>query len=163
MRLNDHIDLKGRLRIQLTDKEGRIVHEQQNDNAIVLDGRDLVARLFLGLDGTLSGITHLAVGTGTNPVADGDAALQSERFRKEIRTPDLDQDLAVITSQSPNKMRLTVSTDLETTEANDPAVPITEAGLFNSATGGIMYNRVVFPPVFKTEDYKLTLIWDILF
>ena len=40
---------------------------------------------------------------------------------------------------------------------------LTEAGLFNAAAAGVMYNRVVFPPINKTADFKLTLIWEIIF
>jgi hypothetical protein len=51
--------------------------------------------------------------------------------------------------------------------ADDSPHLLTEAGLFTSddpadATG-VMYNRVVFPVISKTTDFKLTLIWEIIF
>ena len=45
--------------------------------------------------------------------------------------------------------------------ANDPAVPLREAGLFNDAN--VLYSRVVFQPVTKTDTFQLTLIWEIVF
>ena len=47
--------------------------------------------------------------------------------------------------------------------ADGPTEPLREAGVFNAATGGVMYNRVVFQDVTKTDAFKLTLLWDIVF
>jgi hypothetical protein len=38
-----------------------------------------------------------------------------------------------------------------------------EAGIFTAVSGGVMYNRVVFDAVTKTNAFKLTLLWDITF
>jgi hypothetical protein len=40
---------------------------------------------------------------------------------------------------------------------------ITEAGLFTAASGGVMYNRVVFPEIQKTRSLSLTISWKITF
>lgn len=40
---------------------------------------------------------------------------------------------------------------------------LTEAGIFNSEDGGVMYNRVVFPEISKTDKFTLSLIWKISF
>jgi hypothetical protein len=40
---------------------------------------------------------------------------------------------------------------------------LTEAGIFNSENGGVMYNRVVFPEISKTDKFTLSLIWKISF
>ena len=47
-------------------------------------------------------------------------------------------------------------------DANGTA-PLREAGIFTAETNGVMYNRVVFDPVTKTNAFKLTLLWDIVF
>ena len=41
--------------------------------------------------------------------------------------------------------------------------PLREAGIYTAENGGVMYNRVVFEPVTKTDAFKLTLLWDIVF
>ena len=40
---------------------------------------------------------------------------------------------------------------------------LTEAGIFNSDRGGMLYNRVVFPEISKTDKFTLSLIWRITF
>ena len=40
---------------------------------------------------------------------------------------------------------------------------MTEAAIFNSDNGGVMYNRVVFPEISKTDKFTLSLIWKISF
>ena len=40
---------------------------------------------------------------------------------------------------------------------------LTEAGIFNSENGGVLYNRVMFPEISKTDKFTLSLIWKISF
>ena len=40
---------------------------------------------------------------------------------------------------------------------------LTEAGIFNSENGGVLYNRVMFPEITKTDKFTLSLIWKISF
>lgn len=40
---------------------------------------------------------------------------------------------------------------------------LTEAAIFNSDNEGVMYNRVVFPEISKTDKFTLSLIWKISF
>ena len=61
------------------------------------------------------------------------------------------------------RVRASVTAVFDFGEANDTTTPLREAGIFNAATGGVMYNRVVFEPVTKTNSFKLTLLWDIVF
>ena len=48
MQLTDRIEMKGRLRLQLSNRKGEMVKEVAANNAIVLTGRDMVSRMFLG-------------------------------------------------------------------------------------------------------------------
>jgi hypothetical protein len=59
-------------------------------------------------------------------------------------------------------VRAQVQTVFDYAEANG-ADPLREAAIFTALAGGTMYNRVVFDPVTKTNTFRLTLIWDILF
>ncbi|HEX2898148.1 MAG TPA: hypothetical protein VHS96_00360, partial [Bacteroidia bacterium] len=85
------------------------------------------------------------------------SALGTELFRKTINP--INPALHIATTND-NKKKVTISCDLDFSEGNGA---LTEAGLFNAALGGVMYNRVVFPPVNKTTDFKLTIIWEITF
>lgn len=182
MYLSDSLAMKGRLHIQRFDRAGQLVNVVAANNAIVLTGRNLVAQLFAGVSGTAP-ITHLAVGTGDTPVnADTDIALANEVLRKPLKAFDATRDLEPFTVSPPSlggenpsansyqSTRIRFSADLELTDLNpasnngQPYI-LKEAGLFNAADSktGVMYNRVVFPGIPKTPEFKLTLVWEIIF
>jgi hypothetical protein len=60
------------------------------------------------------------------------------------------------------RIRVGLTASFDFGEANGPE-PLQEAGLFNAAADGVMYNRVVFEPVTKTDAFKLTLLWEVVF
>jgi hypothetical protein len=159
MKLADFLDMRGRLTLQKRNAANEILAEMTADNNIVLSGRDLVAKLFI--NEPIAPISHIAIGTGTNLVNPADKNLQSELFRKAINPIDPSKNLV---NTSDNKRKVTITAELDFNEANGA---LTEAGLFNNADlndeKGVMYNRVVFPTINKTSDFKLTLIWEILF
>src|SRR6187401_793278 len=157
MKIHEALDMKGRLTIRIHDRQGAMVREMAADNDIVMTGRDLVAKLFSKV--TIDPISHIAVGKGTTAVDPAkDSKLESELFRKAITPIDPAKDIKPIDK----KVRVVVSTELDFAEGNGA---ITEAAMFNgaNAASSIMCNRVVFPPVNKTSDFKLTLVWEILF
>lgn len=157
MKIHEEIDMKGRLTLRLQNREGIVVQELAADNDIVMTGRDLVAKLFSKV--TIDPISHIAVGTGATPVnAASDQKLVTELFRKAITPIDPAKDIRPVKQ----KVRVVVSTELDFAEGNGA---LTEAAIFNgaNAASSVMYNRVVFPPVSKTSDFKLTLVWEILF
>ena len=156
MILTESIDPKGQLTIQVRDAHGHLVDTVSAHTSIVTTGRDLVARLFV--NDAVAAPSHVAIGTGsaaTNPTTT--AALQSEFFRKQIQVIDVTNDIVQLND---GKIKVRISCDLDANEGNGA---ITEAGIFNASANGTMYNRVVFPPVNKTTDFQLTLIWEITF
>lgn len=156
MRINSALDMQGRLTIVVKSQDGGVLKSISANNSIVLSGRDLVAKQFI--NESIDPISHIAVGTGNTPVdATNNKQLESELFRKEINT--IDPTTHLVTTPEDRK-KVTINTELDFDEGNGP---LTEAGLFNSNSGGVMYNRVVFPPVNKTSDFKLTLLWEIIF
>jgi hypothetical protein len=167
--MNEIIDMRGCATLQITDREGRLLYEQHYPNRIVTTGRDLVARLFAGSSGgTPPGpVTHMAIGTNRTPAADDQTGLLAERTRKLIQPEDITPPKAIVEAgpdgAAVSRVRVSLKTVFGFNEANDGATPLREAGIFNAATGGVMYNRVVFDDVIKTEAFKLTLLWDITF
>lgn len=171
MKIADELDMKGRLTIKKFNPDGQLLTEVKADNFIVYTGRDLVAQLFLGQK--IDPVKYIAVGTGNvsvNPVTD--KALQTEVFRKPIKQIDISKDLTdtpevTITKDGANiqqkNRKVIVSADLDFKEPGDKTFELKEAGLFNAAKDGVMYNRVVFPVITKTPDFKLTLVWEIVF
>ena len=157
MKVSEDLDIKGRLTLQKRNADDEILAEIAVNNTIVLTGRDLVARLFINQPGIRT-ISHVAVGTDNAVTTGDDKQLKAECFRKEIGI--IKPDEVVTTNQG--RRKVTISVDLELGEANSTK-PLTEAGLFNAQQGGVMYNRVIFSPISKTNQFKLTLIWEIIF
>ncbi len=156
MKVSEAIDMQGRLILQKRNSTNEILEEIALKNDIVLSGRDLVAKLFI--NEAIDPISHIAVGTGTTNVdPTANTTLENELFRKSIAPIDPSQHL---TTTGDNKKKVTITAELDFSEANGA---LTEAGLFNAETGGVMYNRVVFPTINKTSDFKLTLLWEITF
>jgi hypothetical protein len=155
MNLRDALDPRGRLTVRITDARNVVVETIHVHNNIVLSGRDLIAKLFVNQP--IDPVSHVAVGTGDTPVAPADDKLAKELFRKPIAP--IDPSLHIATTNE-NKRKVTITADLDFAEAIGE---LTEAGLFNAEKEGLMYNRVVFPPINKTTDFKLTLIWEIIF
>ena len=156
MKLSEDLDIKGRLTLQKRNADDEIFAEIAVNNSIVLTGRDLVAKLFI--NEKITPISHVAVGTGATAVNSGnDTRLNNELFRKAIGKIDPTQNLTTTTQ---GRKKVTITVELDFGEANGA---LTEAGLFNANTGGVMYNRVVFPAINKTQEFKLTLIWEIIF
>lgn len=179
MKITDALNMRGRLTIQMFDQAGNLVSASRANNAIVYTGRELVAKLFARVENTQP-ITHIAVGTGDKAVeASLDQGLDNEVFRKALKPFDLSRDLVelevpVTTDEGEERLQksslVRLSADLEFDEPNPndnkgKPYDLKEAGLFNAAgkKEGIMYNRVVFPGISKTKDFKLTLVWEIIF
>ncbi|MGF1522305.1 MAG: hypothetical protein ACFBSF_08310 [Leptolyngbyaceae cyanobacterium] len=166
--MQETINMRGQLTLRLTNKTGQLIHEQHPKNRIVTSGRQLVAQLFSGFsDPAPSPITTMGVGTDGTTTADSQTDLLAARpitadtSHKEIASVDYS-----IFTENPGtdtevqRVRVLLTTEFELDEANGDA-PLQEAAIFNEA--GVMYNRVVFAPVTKTDAFRLTLLWEIVF
>jgi hypothetical protein len=159
--MNENQEMRGRLTLRVSDGESRTLYERPHDNRIVTTGRMLVAHLFGGIESgaTPTQVTHMAVGTNGTAPADGDQALRAQRgARKEIGEVGYEE----FPEGGVTRVRASLTAEFDFDEANGNE-PLREAGVFTGAEGGVMYNRVVFEPVTKTDAFKLTLIWDIVF
>jgi hypothetical protein len=154
--------MRGQVTLQLTDNAGRVVYQQRCANRIVTSGRRLVSEMFTG---QFSGappvpVSHIAVGSGGTAPSDADAALEAQRG---VRNAITNVTQAQFLDAGVMRLRATLQTVFDFDQANNPSVPLREAGIFTAETGGVMYNRVVFEPVTKTNAFRLTLFWEIIF
>ena len=170
--MQERNDMRGRLRIEVRDRDGNVVQTQECHNRIVLSGRYLVAHMFGGVptpDPTIKPIAFLAVGEGAAAVTDDQTALVTERGpRKAIAKIDYTD----FTDTGTKRVRATITATFDYKEVNGNA-PLVEAGLFTddntvdpktkTPKAGIMYNRVTFNQVNKNESFQLTLLWEIIF
>jgi hypothetical protein len=157
--------MQGALSIQLTDHSGRVVRQMHCKNRIVTSGRNLVAQLFGGQSGGVppGRVTHMAVGTDNTPPTDTDTALRAERApRKAITSVDYSEITEGEGANLVRRVRARLTAVFDFNDANGTEA-LREAGIFTADSAGIMYNRVVFEPVTKTNAFKLTLLWDIVF
>ncbi|MFH7245305.1 MAG: hypothetical protein ACHWZW_20910 [Spirulina sp.] len=161
--MQETINMRGQLRLILTDASGQIVHSQAPKNRIVTSGRQLVAQLFGGVTGTPpTKVTQMAVGTNATPTHDDQTNLLAMREPRKPISNILYQEFIENegTANAIKRIRTQLTAEFDFADANGTA-PLTEAGIFNDAL--VMYNRVVFEPVTKTDAFKLTLLWEIIF
>lgn len=136
--INDDLNLTGALTIKLNDE---VV--QETNNLVVTAGKNWVAKR---MNGTDSNMSHMALGTGTTAAAAGDTTLVNELDRNAL--------------DSTTVINNTVT--YETTwNAGDGTGAITEAGIFDAATGGEMLARTVFSVVNKGANDKMTITWTV--
>lgn len=163
--MHESMEMRGQVRITLTDRDGNVVDERAYRNRIVRTGRQLVAHLFGGVTAGVgpTPVTHMGVGTSAVAADDDQTALLAPRLP---RNPIASVIYSEITEPGPGGAVKRVKASLQAVfdfgEANGTDA-LREAGIFTAATGGTMYNRVVFDPVVKASTFKLTLIWDIIF
>jgi hypothetical protein len=164
MNLSEALDIQGQLTLQKRDADDRIIEIIQAKNSIVLTGRELVAKLFIQeIKDTIQPVSHVAVGTGGTAVTAQDSKLATELFRKPINPIDVGRDLQSMEYNGSTRKKVMITADLDLADAIGG---LTEAALFTGerdSKTAVMYNRVVFPVISKSADFKLTLIWEILF
>jgi hypothetical protein len=161
----ENMDMQGRVKVALTDREGNVVYEKSHRNRIVKAGRQLVAQLFGGITvgAPPSKVTHMGVGIGPAAATDDQTDLATARGpRNPIATVAYSEVIDSSSGSPVKRIKASLQTVFDFAEANGPE-PLREAAIFTGPTGGVMYNRVVFDAVTKTNTFKLTLIWDIVF
>lgn len=122
------------------------VLEQQRN--LVLDlGKQWIARRCTGQDSTL--VTHLAAGTGVTATSGSQLGLVSEIARVALSAAG-----SVVSSTATMRFEGVFPAGVATG-------PVTEAGLFNAASGGICVARTVFDVKNKGPEDIFTVVWEI--
>ncbi len=136
--INDNLALTGALTIEVNNE---VV--QETHNLVVTAGKNWVADR---MNNANTVMTHMAVGTGTTAAAAGNTALVTQ----------LDRNTLTSTTVANNTIAYAC-----TWAAGDGTGAITEAGIFDAATGGDMLARTVFSVVNKGADDSMTITWTI--
>jgi len=139
--------LTDNVHVQVRDAAtGELLAEQTHRNLVVNAGLNLI-RDFLDGDAPTAP-SHFGYGTGTNAVAAGDTALQTEVARDTL------------TSQASNAQQQVYTYYLGSLTGNGNTLG--EAGIFNAASGGTMLCRVkLSPTIAKTASIAVTFTWTI--
>ncbi len=154
MTLSENHDLKGKLTILKIDSNNQVLSEFTAHNDITLSGRKLVAQLFA--DKGVKPVDSILLGTGKKEFDAKDEALAEPIDHSGVKIEKTD-----ITEESERIKLILVGTLQEKEEGLD-GTALTEACLYSSGSN-VMYNRVQFLPINKTEKFKLTMIWEIIF
>ena len=151
-----HIDdqgLRGEVSIQVFRKDGSLKEDVLIKNLVVNSGLAFVSSRML--DNSTAVASHMAVGTSATAAAGAQTTLVAEAGTRAGLT-------------SATKVTTNVANDsvqyVATFDTNNPVglTAITEAGLFNAATGGTMIARTVFPVINKDVYDSLTITWKII-
>lgn len=141
------IAAKGWVTITKTNLAGEITQQFEVPNLVVTTGKIYIAGKMIATNADVPvAMTHMGIGTGTaSPVAE-DTALGTQTGR-------------VLLSGS-----LQESNSITYTATFPPGTgtgAITEAAIFNAATGGTMLCRTVFPVVTKQAGDTIAVTWKV--
>lgn len=137
--LHETLTMKGALAIAIN---GEIV--QEVPNLVVTTGKNYVASRMK--DTTETAISHMAIGTSATAAAAGDTTLGAEDFRNALTSTTVAANVVTYVAEF---------------AAGEGSGAITEAGLFNAASGGTMLCRTVFSVVNKGASDSMTITWTV--
>lgn len=157
MPLRDDLHIAGRLTIQTHTLNGELVAETTAHNDITLAGRNLVARLFNKdvKGGQINRVSQMYLGSSKKAFNPADKALAQKIGQTEIKTIKSSQ---ITDAANKPRMQLQLTGELGEKDCNGE---LREAGLFT--TDGVMYNRVTFDTITKSNQFRLTLVWEVTF
>jgi hypothetical protein len=146
--INENLKLSGQLDIVLKDKAGKIKDTRTCKNLIVNSGLAYIASRMKGTDKAV--MSHMALGSSTTAPAEGQTDLISMLGSRESL------DSTVIEGANDHKIKYTCGF-----ETGDATGAITEAGIFNAASGGDMLCRTKFSVVNKAAEDTMSVTWTI--
>jgi hypothetical protein len=153
--LREDLAIQGQLTILKYDGTGELVEEITAHNDITLAGRNLVARLFNKESaGNVKRVTKMFLGGDGAAFDQADTALKKKVGETPVGTIEASEVLVELRK----RVRLRLTGELAEGDCNGE---LREAGLFTE--DDVMYNRVIFPTITKTNKFKLTLVWEITF
>jgi hypothetical protein len=146
--INENLKLSGQLNILLKDKAGNVKEQREVKNLVVNAGLAYIASRMVG---TSKGVmSHMSLGSSTTAAAAGQTDVVSVLGSREA--------LDSTTISGTNNEKVIYASSFE---AGDGTGAVTEAGIFNAASGGDMLCRTVFSVVNKAADDTLSVTWTI--
>jgi hypothetical protein len=144
MQAKETLEMFGRLKIEVFDKEGQIKTVAEVPNLVVTAGKGYIASRMK--DTTATAMSHMAVGTSNTAAAAGDSALGTEEARVALAST-------------------TVSGGVVTYVASFPAGvgtgALVEAGILNASSAGTLLCRTVFSVINKGASDSMTITWTV--
>jgi hypothetical protein len=157
--MTEELNIAGRLTIKKYTPDNRLIDEIRVHNDITIDGRELIARLFNKENpGDIKRVSKIRLGRSQDKFN-----AQQKNLLDPVTNPTDGQvwqtDISKIEqSQVQERIMLRLTGELGENDCNDE---LREAGLFTA--DDVMYNRVTFHTITKSNQFKLTLVWEITF
>ena len=130
--------------VEITLTNGNTLKEKRTvKNLVVATGKNFIVRKILDTEATK--MTHMAIGTGVTTQVGADTALQTQVARLTLSETSLNNYI----------------TYSATFPAGTGTGAITEAGIFNASSAGIMLCRTTFAPVNKDVLDTLSITWTL--
>jgi len=146
--INERLKLKGTVHLCVRGADGLVKEDRTIENLVVNAGLAYIISRMVGA--AKPAISHMALGAGTTAAAGAQTDLIAMLGAREAL------DSTTIAGINNEKVVYVASF-----EAGDATGAVTEAGLFNAATGGDMLCRTVFAVVNKAADDTMTVTWTI--
>ncbi len=143
--INEELKLRGDVALVLKDKNGNVKESREIHNLVVSSGLTFICSRMAGTSADV--MSHMALGSGTTAASSGQTDLVSILGSREA----LDS-----TTASSNTIVYVSSF-----EAGEGTGAVTEAGVFNAASGATMLCRTVFAVVNKAADDTMSVTWTI--
>lgn len=141
--IKDNFPIKGDLHIVVKDsKTGEVKVDRLEKNLVVTVGKEWIASRMQGTASNVMG--YMAVGTDSTAPAAGNTTLGAEVAR------------VAVTSATASTNTVTY---VATFGAGTGTGALTEAGLFNSNSGGTMLSRTTYSVINKGSGDEMTVTW----
>jgi hypothetical protein len=143
--MNSIVKATGSLVINLFDEHGMLKDQRKVNNIVVLIGRQWIVGRMAGNTPTL--MSHMAIGTSGNDLADVNSILANEIARSSVTSTTAGNTIIFNSTFAPS-----VGTGI-----------LLEAGVFNSAStnAGTMLCRTVFSAINKLAGDTLQVEWKV--
>lgn len=153
--------INGKMAAVLSPFMGTWVFEKDGSNLITNTGKAAAASRINGSGGEAA-FTSIGQGTGTTAAAVGDTALETEK--KADGTAASGVHALATASVTASRVTTTVTNDtaqLVGTISETATMAITESGVFNADTNGVMIARQVFSAINVVSGDSLQFTWKI--
>lgn len=137
------LKVTGDVFITLRNSDGSIKEQREIKNLVVTVGKEFIASRMVAATTAMS---HMTIGAGTTAAANGDTALGTELGRVALSSSGASGAVVTYIASFP---------------AGTGTGAVTEAGILNAATGGVLLCRTVFPVVNKGADDSLSITWQV--
>ena len=144
----DPIRITGAVKGVVTNAEGEIVSEFEDNNLIVTAGLSWLAKVFA--EESTNAMSHMAVGTSANATSAGQTSLQGSELGR-----------VAVTSKTRVNNQVTV---VATFAAGVATGTLNEAAIFDGSSGSTMFSRIVFGgPQNKGASDSFQITWVFTF